>query len=229
MIPIKILCGCGQKYAFDVEPVNGTMPGAVACPACGTDGTSAANAALAQALPAQPVPQVARVTAAAVRPVAASAVQIAAPALQVASANHAHASPAVAPPRTGGRLPGQMDRNQAEFEARAKISWGDAPEEVIKFLRIQGFNHEEASSLVGDLFKERAATIRKNGMKKVFKGIALVFVPIIALIVFLAIGYFPLKIFAVTVMVGCWGLWMVIKGMIMFLAPKSEPGDVAEQ
>jgi len=24
-LPIKIQCGCGQKYAFDVEPVNGRM------------------------------------------------------------------------------------------------------------------------------------------------------------------------------------------------------------
>jgi hypothetical protein len=25
MVPIKIQCGCGQKYAFDVEPVGGRM------------------------------------------------------------------------------------------------------------------------------------------------------------------------------------------------------------
>jgi len=54
MIPIKIQCGCGQKYAFDVEPVNGRMTAAVACPVCGADGTEAANAAIAQALAAQP-------------------------------------------------------------------------------------------------------------------------------------------------------------------------------
>ena len=53
MIPIKIQCGCGQKYAFDVEPVNGRMAAAVACPVCGADGTAAADAVLAQALAAQ--------------------------------------------------------------------------------------------------------------------------------------------------------------------------------
>jgi hypothetical protein len=50
MIPIKIHCPCGQKYAFNVEPVNGRMNGAVQCPACGADGTEAANAQLALAL-----------------------------------------------------------------------------------------------------------------------------------------------------------------------------------
>src|SRR5262245_13386394 len=47
MIPIKIQCGCGQKYAFDLEPVDGCMGHAVACPVCGTDGTAAANVAIA--------------------------------------------------------------------------------------------------------------------------------------------------------------------------------------
>ena len=43
MIPIKIRCGCGQKYAFDVEPIDGLMTYAVLCPVCGVDGTAAAN------------------------------------------------------------------------------------------------------------------------------------------------------------------------------------------
>src|SRR5271170_6700103 len=40
IIPIKITCPCGQKYAFDVLPADGgKMPGPVFCPACGRDGT----------------------------------------------------------------------------------------------------------------------------------------------------------------------------------------------
>jgi hypothetical protein len=37
------------------------------------------------------------------------------------------------------------------------------------------------------------------------------------------------ELFVVTIMVGLWGTWKVLKGTIMFSAPKSEPGDVAEQ
>jgi hypothetical protein len=51
---IKVLCNCGQKFKFDVEPVNGKMPFAVNCPVCGTDGTTTANAILAQTLPISP-------------------------------------------------------------------------------------------------------------------------------------------------------------------------------
>jgi hypothetical protein len=49
---LKVVCGCGQKYKFDVEPVNGRMPFAVNCPVCGVDGTVAANAILAGQLSA---------------------------------------------------------------------------------------------------------------------------------------------------------------------------------
>ena len=54
MIPIKVQCGCGQRYAFEVEPVNGLMATAVACPACGVDGTETANGMIALALTEQP-------------------------------------------------------------------------------------------------------------------------------------------------------------------------------
>src|SRR5258708_28187503 len=56
MIPIKILCACGQKYAFDVEPVGGRMGDAVQCPVCGADGAAAANELIAQHLAAQTAP-----------------------------------------------------------------------------------------------------------------------------------------------------------------------------
>jgi hypothetical protein len=50
VIPVKIQCGCGQRYAFDIEPVCGRMPGRIACPVCGVDGTRVANEVIAFAL-----------------------------------------------------------------------------------------------------------------------------------------------------------------------------------
>jgi hypothetical protein len=47
MMPIKIQCGCGQRYAFDIEPFCGRMPFSIACPVCGMDGTNAANEVIA--------------------------------------------------------------------------------------------------------------------------------------------------------------------------------------
>jgi Na+/phosphate symporter len=54
-IPIKIVCGCGQKYAFDVYPANGRMPAPIHCPVCGADGTAVANEIIALALGLRPV------------------------------------------------------------------------------------------------------------------------------------------------------------------------------
>ncbi len=48
---LKVVCNCGQKYKFDVEPAGGRMPFPVNCPVCGADGTSLANTLLAQNVP----------------------------------------------------------------------------------------------------------------------------------------------------------------------------------
>ncbi|MGV3772378.1 MAG: hypothetical protein ACO1QB_05715 [Verrucomicrobiales bacterium] len=42
-IELKILCKCGSKYKFDVEPVNSRLPAPVACPVCKLDGTEEGN------------------------------------------------------------------------------------------------------------------------------------------------------------------------------------------
>ena len=51
---LKVICQCGQKFKFDVEPVNGRMPFAVNCPVCNADGTATANALLATQFAAVP-------------------------------------------------------------------------------------------------------------------------------------------------------------------------------
>lgn len=55
MIELKVYCDCGQKYKFDVEPVNGQMPFTVACPICRRDGTAKANAMLQQMAVFKPI------------------------------------------------------------------------------------------------------------------------------------------------------------------------------
>jgi hypothetical protein len=107
--------------------------------------------------------------------------------------------------------------------------WGDPPEEVLKYLIIQGFTYEEASGFVKELFRERMATIRGNGVRNIVVGIALVCVPIVSFFIFTSMGFIPLKLFAITVIVGLWGGWLILKGTFMVVAPKAESGDVAEQ
>jgi hypothetical protein len=53
-IPVKIICACGQKYSFEVQPRDGRMPWTVACPVCQRDGTDEANRIIANLLAADP-------------------------------------------------------------------------------------------------------------------------------------------------------------------------------
>jgi len=250
MVPIKIECDCGQHYAFDVEPVNGRMPSRVACPSCGTDGTNSANDTIARLFPSEspivrliePAPQ-SRIAAAtfesppsgSASPPATTAIESPAPVptaspMRLAVTAHKPVETARAPAahRPDPRL-GLVDRNQAEHEARAKAMWGDSKEQIISYLMIQGFSVPEASELATKLFKERTAAVRANGIRKIIIGIGLMCVPVIALIFFLAIKLFLLKPFAAAVMVGLYGLWLVVNGLLMAIAPKSERGDVADQ
>jgi hypothetical protein len=58
-----------------------------------------------------------------------------------------------------------INREQVEAEARAKVVWGDAREEVLKYLMIQGVSAAEATDLTDEMFQERAASIRGIGLK----------------------------------------------------------------
>jgi len=102
---IKVQCDCGQKFKFDVEPVNGRMPWEVQCPVCGASGTAKANDVLQKQLgssppPPPPVP-VARVipTAAAVpaAPAPMARLSIARPQPAPAAAEAVPVPPPVAP------------------------------------------------------------------------------------------------------------------------------------
>ena len=141
-------------------------------------------------------------------------------------------SPTHAPttaPRTAVPRSRQIDPTQAEFEARAKILWGDPPREVTLYLMSQGFSYEDASDIVDAMFQERVATLRATGIKKIIAGFALMAVPVVAYLIFLSVGYILIKTFLFTIVAGLCGLAMFIGGWFSLLAPKSQTGDVAEQ
>jgi uncharacterized protein YxjI len=87
---IKIQCGCGTKFKFDVEPVNGRMPVAAICPSCGANGTMDANQYIAQKLGATayapPAPAVASAVAAPAPTITAPPVPVSGGGLRIAGA-----------------------------------------------------------------------------------------------------------------------------------------------
>jgi hypothetical protein len=219
MVNVKIECGCGQHYAFEVQPVNGLMSSTVACPICGADGTAAANAVIASQIPpAVKRPQV-RVT---VPPARSSAARVA----QVGPEPQPDA--ATSGVRVNARALGLVDRETAETEARAKISWGDSREEVMKYLMIQGFSAPEASDFVAELYKQRLAALRVKAIWKIITGLGMMCAPVIALLPMLHYRIISFQLLAVPVMIGLYGCWRALNGIITLAVPKMESGDVAE-
>jgi hypothetical protein len=219
MMPIKIECDeCGQRYAFDIEPANGRMPSKVACPTCGMDGTGAANDFISRQLfPNQPI------TPPVLQPIREEELE-----------NHPPS-----PPRPGSLLTsstrradprlGLVSREQAEHEARAKVMWGDTREQIVSYLMVQSFSHPEAMELTDDLFRERTGEVRKTGIGKMIKGGLLMCVPVVAVIIFLVIGFFLVKVLGAAILVGVYGAYLFLRGLLMAVAPKSEKGDVTGQ
>ena len=111
---------------------------------------------------------------------------------------------------------------------RAKISWGDSQEDVVKYLMLQGYSVPEAQELAQVLFKERLAALRVKGIRKIVIGSGMMCVPVIAILLCMHIRYYPVKLLGLVVMVGLYGAWEALNGAFMVVAPKMESGDVAE-
>jgi hypothetical protein len=130
--------------------------------------------------------------------------------------------------KVSARVLGLVDHATAEIEARAKISWGDSRDDVISYLMLQGFSAPEAKELVAVLFKERLAALRVKGIRKILIGFGAMCVPVIAWGTMAHLGIIFMKALALAVMVGLWGCWEVLNGIIMLVAPKMESGEIGE-
>lgn len=123
-----------------------------------------------------------------------------------------------------------INREQIEIEARAKVTWGDSREEVLKFIMMQGVSAAEATEMANEMFAERAKTIRGAGVRRMLIGLPLMAVPVATWFFFvLELHFVEAKILGLTILVGLYGLYSFMKGSIMFLSPKSEPGDVGDK
>ena len=210
METIKITCGCGQRYAFDVEP-GSPLTSAIHCPQCGVDGTAAANEMIAAR------------TAAAAPPIPPP--QNAGGGLKI---NRSESSPVPTGVRVDSRALGLVEPETAKAEARAKILWGDTPEAVARYLMLQGFSAADASAVVKDLYQERLKELRIKGLKKITIGAGLIVAAVIGLGTLAYYRLYMLKVMALILGMGAWGCWLVLTGCLIVLAPKMESGDVTD-
>jgi hypothetical protein len=121
-----------------------------------------------------------------------------------------------------------ISREQLEHEARAKIFWGEEADSVLKYLRMNGISLEEADAIVDSLIAERHSALRASGIKKILFGAGFVCVPVVTWFGFQSAGVVSLKILGIVVVIGLWGAWLILKGILMIAFPESETVDLAD-
>src|SRR5579863_2653407 len=184
MVPVKIDCVCGWHYSFEAEPVNERMASAVFCPGCGADVTAGANASIARYLAANRKPDDLVIIPPAKRELHVTGVVSPPP---VAPAPKMEEGEEDAPRADNNDKAlwysalqlGLVGREQAVVEARAKVSWGDTEEAVIQYLMMQGYSVQEAREISAQMFKERRAETRVNGIRKIIIGGCLMAVTVV--------------------------------------------------
>ena len=113
------------------------------------------------------------------------------------------------------------------IDARAKIIWGESPEKVLAFLQSKSVGDKDAFELIEELMKERADSIRDDGVKKAWVGVLFVLAPIVYYFVSMFIGYWSMKFFAALIVLGAVGLAKITSGLSMVLRPRAVTGDLA--
>lgn len=124
-----------------------------------------------------------------------------------------------------------VTREQVEQEARAKIFWGEDPEQVLHFLRLNRFTVEDAEAFVDSVFRERMVHVRSLGVRKILFGVPMMLVPVGAWLLF---GFMYRSVVILTVLgvagaIGLWGAWKVLEGVLMLVFPENEKVDLADE
>lgn len=86
----------------------------------------------------------------------------------------------------------------------------------------------EALELIAGFGNERSELIRADGIKKTSLGILFVAAPVAYYFLGQLVGYWTLKFFAATLVLGVVGLVKLTGGLTMVFRPRSVTGDLAD-
>lgn len=120
-----------------------------------------------------------------------------------------------------------MWREKAIAEARAKIFWGEDAATVIAYLQSEGMPQADAAAIIDSLLKERAENVRASARRGILIGVPLIFIPVAAYFGMESMHFLSLKVLAATVIIGLYGIWKVVRGIVLNFSPHSETGDLS--
>jgi hypothetical protein len=70
--------------------------------------------------------------------------------------------------------------------------------------------------------------LRVKGIRKIITGCGAMCTPVFAWAFFRHIHFISFRLMGLAVMVALWGVWELLNGILMLVAPKMESGDVAD-
>lgn len=115
-----------------------------------------------------------------------------------------------------------------QIDARAKIMWGEGEQKTLEFLQSKGIGDKDAYVFIQNLLKEREASVREDGRKKIIIGAACMPLPAIYYFVtHYCLGYWDVKFFAGLIVVAVFGLTKFLNGLSMVLRPRKHSGSLA--
>jgi hypothetical protein len=115
-------------------------------------------------------------------------------------------------------------------EARARIIWGEASLSVREFLISNGVSDAIADAKLREFTIERNAEIRKIGIRNTLIGVVLTAGAGITIYVIspLAVSSVFPRDLAVLVIVGLYGCWKLLNGIIYLVRPQSEHKSIPD-
>lgn len=99
-------------------------------------------------------------------------------------------------------------------EVQAKVCWGLPRERILEFLAERQVAPAMAVALVDELMAERHQEIREDGLKKIWVGGLLMAAPFAFWFVSVLVGTLLVKLFAGTVILGFYGMFKAITGLL---------------
>src|ERR1017187_4506156 len=129
-----------------------------------------------------------------------------------------------------------MTVEQAITEARARIIWGEPSSSVRSFMVSNGISDIVADTKIREFIAERSDEIRRLGIRSIIIGVTLMVASGGVVACWMAVygtrivveWQFTRAAFTILVLIGLFGVWKLLRGVIYFVAPQSEHKSIPD-
>lgn len=114
-----------------------------------------------------------------------------------------------------------MNQDELIVQARARIIWGEELSSVRSFLTSKGMTTVQADATVKEFAAERNAAVRRQGLRNLLMGVALLAVAGVLLFLVWAGTDLPVEGYGVLVVAALYGMWKLAAGLFPVVRPRS--------